>query len=375
MLGDHHGRGGPWIQFGQAMDELESIVREKLPAYGRRRVERPFLPGEARGRTDGPGAGAGLPVRLPLPGRPVRELVGARGGDSFAARSRIGAYLGIWICGLENNIYFQIGLVMLVGLVAKNAILIVEFAKEEVEKGRDVVSAALKAARLRFRPIVMTSLAFILGLLPLVFASGPGSASRQGIGTGVFFGMLVAISVGIVYVPFFFVWIYRIKAKLKKDETRCDIGHVLLRRPSPPLPVGGARMPEAPELNLPGTLPRAMPTRSRWPIWPGGSFTATRPCAASSNGRSKITRICLRPRLVCSMRQLYRIRRPSVCRLSAPGYATAKRTIITARSQRPRNRREGLGQLGAGPLGNLRWAKRKGGAEYLSSVEDGVRCA
>ena len=102
------------------------------------------------------------------------------------------------------------------GLVAKNAILIVEFAKEEVEKGRDVVSAALKAAHLRFRPIVMTSLAFILGLLPLVFASGPGSASRQGIGTGVFFGMLVAISVGIVFVPFFFVWIYRIKAKLKK---------------------------------------------------------------------------------------------------------------------------------------------------------------
>ena len=128
----------------------------------------------------------------------------------------IGAYLGIWICGLENNIYFQIGLVMLVGLVAKNAILIVEFAKEEVEKGRDAVSAALTAAHLRFRPIVMTSLAFILGLLPLVFASGPGSASRQGIGTGVFFGMLVAITVGIVFVPFFFVWIYRIKEKLKR---------------------------------------------------------------------------------------------------------------------------------------------------------------
>lgn len=128
----------------------------------------------------------------------------------------IGAYLGIWICGLENNVYFQIGLVMLVGLVAKNAILIVEFAKEELEKGADVVTAALTAARLRFRPIVMTSLAFILGLLPLVFATGPGSASRQGIGTGVFFGMLVAISVGIVFVPYFFVWVYRIKAKLKR---------------------------------------------------------------------------------------------------------------------------------------------------------------
>ena len=128
----------------------------------------------------------------------------------------VGAYLGIWLCGLENNIYFQIGLVMLVGLVARNAILIVEFAKEEVEKGCDMVTAALTAAHLRFRPIVMTSLAFILGLLPLVFASGPGSASRQGIGTGVFFGMIVAITVGIVFVPFFFVWIYRIKARLKR---------------------------------------------------------------------------------------------------------------------------------------------------------------
>ncbi|MDE6165524.1 MAG: efflux RND transporter permease subunit, partial [Muribaculaceae bacterium] len=121
----------------------------------------------------------------------------------------LGAYLGIWICGLENNIYFQIGLVMLVGLVAKNAILIVEFAKEEVEKGLDAVSAAVKAMQLRFRPIIMTSLSFILGLLPLVFASGPGSASRQGIGTGVFFGMLVAVIAGIIFVPFFFVWVYR----------------------------------------------------------------------------------------------------------------------------------------------------------------------
>lgn len=128
----------------------------------------------------------------------------------------VGAYLGNWICGLENNIYFQIGLVMLIGLVAKNAILIVEFAKEEVEKGNTVVNAVVKAAHLRFRPIVMTSLAFILGMLPLVFASGPGSASRQGIGTGVFFGMIVAITVGIIFVPLLFVWVYKLKFKLTK---------------------------------------------------------------------------------------------------------------------------------------------------------------
>ena len=127
----------------------------------------------------------------------------------------LGAYIGIWLFGLENNVYFQIGLVMLIGLAARNAILIVEFAKEEVDKGADVVTAALTAAHLRFRPIVMTSLAFILGLIPLVVASGPGSISRQGIGTGVFFGMITAITVGIVFVPFAFVWIYRIKDYIK----------------------------------------------------------------------------------------------------------------------------------------------------------------
>ena len=128
----------------------------------------------------------------------------------------LGAYLGLAVCGLENNIYFQIGLVTLIGLAAKNAILIVEFAKEQVSRGEDVVHAALTAARLRFRPVMMTSMAFILGMVPMVLASGPGSASRQAIGTGVFFGMLVAVSVGIVLVPFFFVMIYRAKDRIKR---------------------------------------------------------------------------------------------------------------------------------------------------------------
>ena len=128
----------------------------------------------------------------------------------------LGAYLGVWGCGLENDVYFQIGLVMLVGLAAKNAILIVEFAKEQVDRGIDVVQAALHASQLRFRPILMTSLAFILGMLPMVIASGPGSASRQAIGTGVFFGMIFAVTVGILLVPFFFVLIYKMKAKMKQ---------------------------------------------------------------------------------------------------------------------------------------------------------------
>jgi len=114
----------------------------------------------------------------------------------------------------------MIGLVMLVGLVAKNAILIVEFAKEQTDRGMDAVHAALTAARLRFRPIVMTSLAFMLGLLPLLFASGPGSAARRDIGTGVFFGMAVAITVGIVFVPFFFVAVNRLTARLRKTNAK-----------------------------------------------------------------------------------------------------------------------------------------------------------
>lgn len=198
---------------GQAMDALERIVDEHLPAnVGVEWSGLSYQEKHVSGQTGVVLALAFLFVFLFLAAQYESWSVPVAVILSLPVAG-IGAYLGIWVCGLENNIYFQIGLVMLVGLVAKNAILIVEFAKEEVEKGRDVIEAAIVAAHLRFRPIVMTSLAFILGLLPLVFASGPGSASRQGIGTGVFFGMLVAISVGIVFVPFFFVWIYRIKEK------------------------------------------------------------------------------------------------------------------------------------------------------------------
>ena len=107
---------------------------------------------------------------------------------------------------------------MLIGLAAKNAILIVEFAKVMVDNGEDIVTAAITATHKRFRPILMTSLAFILGLIPLVLSSGPGSASRQAIGTGVFFGMIFAVLFGVMLVPFFFVIVYKIKAKFKKSK-------------------------------------------------------------------------------------------------------------------------------------------------------------
>ena len=132
----------------------------------------------------------------------------------------LGAYIGISVCGMENDTYFQIGLVMLMGLAAKNAILIVEFAKDEADAGVNVFKAALHAAHLRFRPILMTSLAFILGIFPLVIASGPGAASRQSIGTGVFFGMIAAVTVGILLIPFFFVMIYNVQNKIQRRKAK-----------------------------------------------------------------------------------------------------------------------------------------------------------
>ena len=130
----------------------------------------------------------------------------------------LGAYLGTWALGLENDIYFQIGLVMLMGMAAKNGILVVEFAKERNDGGMSALEAAKHAIRLRFRPIVMTSTAFILGMLPMVIASGPGSAARRSIGTGVFFGMILAVVAGVMLVAFFFVVIQSAMARHKNRK-------------------------------------------------------------------------------------------------------------------------------------------------------------
>jgi HAE1 family hydrophobic/amphiphilic exporter-1/multidrug efflux pump len=128
----------------------------------------------------------------------------------------LGALLAIWARGLTNDIYFQIGLITLIGLTAKNAILIVEFANQRYAEGVPLVEAALDAARLRFRPIIMTSMAFILGVFPLVVASGAGAASRNSIGTGVFGGMLAATFLAIFFVPLFFVMIGKIARRGKR---------------------------------------------------------------------------------------------------------------------------------------------------------------
>jgi len=129
-----------------------------------------------------------------------------------------GAFLALWLRAFENNVYAQIGLVMLIGLSAKNAILIVEFAKAEFEGGKSIIDAALAAARLRLRPILMTAFAFILGVLPLAIASGAGAVGRQIMGTAVIGGMLAASVIAIFLIPVSFYVVERVSHGRQEHE-------------------------------------------------------------------------------------------------------------------------------------------------------------
>jgi HAE1 family hydrophobic/amphiphilic exporter-1 len=122
----------------------------------------------------------------------------------------LGAVGGLSLRGLENNVYCQIGLVMLIGLSSKNAILIVEFAEQLRAKGSSIEDAAIEAARIRLRPILMTSLAFILGVMPLVLATGAGKAGRISVGTTVFGGMIAATTLNLLFIPMLYAVVRRL---------------------------------------------------------------------------------------------------------------------------------------------------------------------
>ena len=128
----------------------------------------------------------------------------------------LGAFFGVWLAGYDNNVYVQIGNIMLIGLAAKNAILIVEFAKMKHEQGMDLQEAALESARLRFRPILMTAFAFILGVIPLMKASGAGAGAQNVMGTAVFWGMLVATALGVFLIPGNFAFVEGLGRKGKQ---------------------------------------------------------------------------------------------------------------------------------------------------------------
>jgi multidrug efflux pump len=128
----------------------------------------------------------------------------------------LGSVLAVTVMGMPNDVYFKVGLITIIGLSAKNAILIVEFAKALHAEGASLAQAAAQAARLRFRPIVMTSLAFILGVMPLAFASGAGAASQRALGTGVVGGMLAATVLGVLFVPVFYVQVLSVANRLRR---------------------------------------------------------------------------------------------------------------------------------------------------------------
>jgi HAE1 family hydrophobic/amphiphilic exporter-1 len=144
----------------------------------------------------------------------------------------LGAFFGVWLMGYDNNVYVQIGLIMLIGLAAKNAILIVEFAKAKHEEGKSVEEAAIESARLRFRPILMTAFAFILGVVPLIRASGAGSGAQNVMGTAVFWGMLVATALGVFIIPGNFAFVEGLRFSRRARAPRAVA-------PPAPVPHGG----------------------------------------------------------------------------------------------------------------------------------------
>lgn len=136
----------------------------------------------------------------------------------------VGSVLAVTLLGMENDVYFKVGLITIIGLSAKNAILIIEFAKDIRAQGKGIIDSVLEAAHLRFRPIVMTSLAFILGVVPMAIASGAGAASQRALGVGVIGGMLTATCLGVFLIPVFYVWLMELleKRKARKSEANSE---------------------------------------------------------------------------------------------------------------------------------------------------------
>jgi multidrug efflux pump len=137
------------------------------------------------------------------------------------------ALIGVWLTKGDNNIFTQIGFIVLVGLASKNAILIVEFARELEIQGRSTLQAAVEASRLRLRPILMTSLAFIMGVVPLVLSSGPGAEMRQAMGVAVFFGMFGVTLFGLMLTPVFFVLLRKLTGGKELVDRHDDNPRVL----------------------------------------------------------------------------------------------------------------------------------------------------
>ena len=214
-----YGSAAPGFSSGQAIAVMERLARTLPDGYGFEWSEATYQEKKTAGQTS----------RIFVLSLAFVFLVLAALYESWAMPVAIllvipfgvfGAFFGLLLRGFDNNVYTQIGLIMLIGLAAKNAILIVEFAKIAHERGRPVLAAAIEGARLRLRPILMTSFAFIFGSLPLALAAGAGAGARQAIGTAVVAGMTIATLVGVFYIPAFYVVLQRLsnrKSPLEED--------------------------------------------------------------------------------------------------------------------------------------------------------------
>jgi multidrug efflux pump subunit AcrB len=233
------GGGKPGVSSGEAIAEIERIAREVLP---------PEFSLDWSGASFQEKRSGGTSIVVLALGALMAFLILAAQYEKWSLPLSVmlalpfgtfGALAAVWLRGLTNDVYFQIGLVTLLGLAAKNAILIVEYAVLKYEEGLSASAAAVEAARLRFRPILMTSLAFILGVLPLALSSGAGAGARVSAGTGVMGGMLAATFLAIFFVPTFFKLLTdrhltenRSSAEIKEEAARArSVTHTSVPHP------------------------------------------------------------------------------------------------------------------------------------------------
>src|SRR6202012_4837163 len=213
LAADINGAGSPGTSAGQASAAMERVLNETLPnGFGYEWTDLTF-----QQKSAGSTSLFVFPICVMLVflilsaqyeswGLPLAVIL-------IVPMCLLFAMVGVWLKGSDNNVLTQIGFIVLVGLACKNAILIVEFARERVEGGLSPIDAAIEACRLRLRPILMTSFAFIMGVIPLVIAAGAGSEMRQAIGIAVFAGMLGVTSFGLFLTPVFFVTIENFLAR------------------------------------------------------------------------------------------------------------------------------------------------------------------